>query len=48
MLNKYLYKSNKEFYAYNIDIIIKKILKCIKYKKIMKIYIYIYNAKENR
>lgn len=34
MLNKYLYKSNKEFYACNIDIIIKKILKCIKYEKI--------------
>ena len=33
MLNKYLYKSNKEFYVCDIDIIIKKILKCIKYEK---------------
>jgi prophage antirepressor-like protein len=33
MLNKYLYKTNKEFYVCNIDIIIKKILKCIKYEK---------------
>lgn len=33
MLNKYLYKSNKEFYVCNIDIIIKKILQCIKYEK---------------
>jgi prophage antirepressor-like protein len=32
MLNKYLYKSNKEFYVCDIDIIIKKILKCIKYE----------------
>ena len=32
MLNKYIYKSNKEFYVCNIDIIIKKILKCIKYE----------------
>jgi prophage antirepressor-like protein len=30
MLNKYIYKSNKEFYICNINIIIKKILKCIK------------------
>ena len=33
MLNKYIYKSNKEFYVCDIDIIIKKILKCIKYEK---------------
>ena len=33
MLNKYLYKSNKEFYVCNIDIIVSKILKCIKYEK---------------
>ena len=33
MLNKYIYKSNKEFYICNIDIIIKKILKCIKIEK---------------
>ena len=33
MLNKYIYKSNKEFYDCNINIIIKKILKCIKIEK---------------
>jgi len=33
MLNKYIYKSNKEFYVCNLDIIIKKILKCIKIEK---------------
>ena len=33
MLNKYIYKSNKEFYNCNLDIIIKKILKCIKIEK---------------
>jgi len=33
MLNKYIYKSNKEFYICNLDIIIKKILKCIKVEK---------------
>ena len=33
MLNKYIYKSNKEFYNCSLDIIIKKILKCIKIEK---------------
>ena len=33
MLNKYLYKKNKEFYDCDIDIIIKKILTCTKYEK---------------
>jgi predicted GIY-YIG superfamily endonuclease len=33
MLNKYIYKSNKEFYDCDIDIIIKKLLKCIKIEK---------------
>jgi hypothetical protein len=33
MLNKYIYKSNKEFYVCTLDIIIKKILKCIKIEK---------------
>ena len=33
MLNKYIYKSNKEFYICKLDIIIKKILLCIKVEK---------------
>jgi hypothetical protein len=33
MLNKYIYKSNKEFNNCSLDIIIKKILKCIKIEK---------------
>ena len=33
MLNKYIYKSNKEFYDCNVNIIINKILKCIKIEK---------------
>jgi prophage antirepressor-like protein len=33
MLNKYIYKSNKEFYECDVNIIIKKILKCIKIEK---------------
>jgi prophage antirepressor-like protein len=33
MLNKYIYKSNKEFYDCDVNIIIKKILKCIKIEK---------------
>jgi prophage antirepressor-like protein len=33
MLNKYIYKSNKEFYVCDVNIIIKKILNCIKIEK---------------
>ena len=33
LLNKYIYKSNKEFYDCNIDKIIEAIIKCIKIEK---------------
>jgi prophage antirepressor-like protein len=33
MLNKYIYKANKEFYECDVDIIIKKIQKCLKIEK---------------
>ena len=36
MLNKYIYKTNKEFYNCNIDIIIIKISKCLKAEKYCK------------